>query len=198
MTHKKSKIPHSLIQQRIEEGIKFKLEILGKADYRKGYEEGQKDLQALVNADESEKIQKLRLSISSLEGQLDQQAIEFSEKNRLLHDATKRNTEKNQKILELERQLEVSKNNFETFKKEQQSLAALGFVDKSFIVHNWRDSWKWISNWCFGLVMFFAVTPIPPELLAVLPENIRYYVIAWVAFCGFVGRYLNQSHGIKS
>ena len=198
MTHKKSKIPHSLIRKRINEGLKFKLEILGKADYRKGYEEGQKDLQALVNADESEKIQKLRLSISSLEGQLDQQAIEFSEKNRLLHNATKRNTEKNQKILELERQLKVSKNNFETFKKEQQSLAALGFVDKSFIVHNWRDSWKWISNWCFGLVMFFAVTPIPPELLAVLPENIRYYVIAWVAFCGFVGRYLNQSHGIKS
>lgn len=198
MTHKKSKIPHSLIRKRINEGLKFKLEILGKADYRKGYEEGQKDLQALVNADESEKIQKLRLSISSLEGQLDQQAIEFSEKNRLLHNATKCNTEKNQKILELERQLEVSKNNFETFKKEQQSLAALGFVDKSFIVHNWRDSWKWISNWCFGLVMFFAVTPIPPELLAVLPENIRYYVIAWVAFCGFVGRYLNQSHGIKS
>lgn len=198
MTHKKSKIPHSLIRKRINEGLKFKLEILGKADYRKGYEEGQKDLQALVNADESEKIQKLRLSISSLEGQLDQQAIEFSEKNRLLHDATKRNTEKNQKILELECQLKVSKNNFETFKKEQQSLAALGFVDKSFIVHNWRDSWKWLSNWCFGLVMFFAVTPIPPELLAVLPENIRYYVIAWVAFCGFVGRYLNQSHGIKS
>ena len=101
MTHKKSKIPHSLIRKRINEGLKFKLEILGKADYRKGYEEGQKDLQALVNADESEKIQKLRLSISSLEGQLDQQAIEFSEKNRLLHDATKRNTEKNQKILEL-------------------------------------------------------------------------------------------------
>lgn len=198
MTHKKSKIPYSLIKKRIEEGIKWNLVFRGKADYHKGYEEGQKDLQALVNANESEKIQKLRLSVSSLESQLDQQALTLSEKNRLLHDATKRNTEKNQKILELERQLEVSKNNFETFKKEQQSLAALGFVDKSFIVHNWRDSWKWLSNWCFGLVMFFAVTPLPPELLAVLPEHIRFYVIAWIAFCGMVGRYINQSHGIKS
>ncbi|CAB1222420.1 hypothetical protein [Acinetobacter bouvetii] len=198
MTHKKSKIPHSLIQSLVAKGVQEQLEKRCDADYREGYEEGQKDLQALVNADESEKIQKLRLSISSLESQLDQQAFTLSEKNRLLHDATKRNTEKNQKILELERQLEVSKNNFETFKKEQQSLAALGFVDKSFIVHNWRDSWKWLSNWCFGLVMFFAVTPLPPELLAVLPEHIRFYVIAWIAFCGMVGRYINQSHGIKS
>lgn len=76
---------------------------------KKGYEQGQTDLQSLVNASESEKIQKLRLSISSLEGQLDQQALVLGEKNRLLHEATKRNTDKNQKILELERQLEVSK-----------------------------------------------------------------------------------------
>lgn len=197
MTHKKSKIPYALIRKRINEGLKFKLEIHGKSDYKKGYEQGQTDLQSLVNASESEKIQKLRLSISSLEGQLDQQALVLGEKNRLLHEATKRNTDKNQKILDLERQIEVSKNNFETFKKEQQSLAALGFVDKSFIVHNWRDSWKWISNWCFGLVMFFAVTPLPPELLAVLPEHIRFYVIAWIAFCGMVGRYINQSTATK-
>lgn len=197
MTHKKSKIPHALIQQRIEEGVKFKLEIHGKSDYKKGYEQGQTDLQSLVNASESEKIQKLRLSISSLEGQLDQQVLVLGEKNRLLHEATKRNTEKNQRILELERQLEISHNNFKSFKQEQQSLAALGFVDKSFIVHNWRDSWKWISNWCFGLVMFFAVTPLPPELLAVLPEHIRFYVIAWIAFCGLVGRYINQNQTTK-
>lgn len=77
--------------------------------------------------------------------------------------------------------------------------ASLGFTTYTGrIVENWRDSWKWISNWCFGLIVFFATTPIPPEVLAVLPENIRYYVIAFTAFCGFVGRYLNQSKGIQT
>ena len=66
------------------------------------------------------------------------------------------------------------------------------------IVANWRDSWKWISNWCFGLIVFFATTPIPPEVLAVLPENVRIYLIAFTAFCGFVGRYINQSKGIQT
>jgi hypothetical protein len=66
-----------------------------------------------------------------------------------------------------------------------------------FVVGNWRNSWKWISNWCFGLIVFFATTPIPPELLAVLPENIRFYLIVWVAFCGFVGRYINQTKPVS-
>ena len=73
-------------------------------------------------------------------------------------------------------------------------MASLGFTTYTGpIVENWRDSWKWISNWCFGLIVFFATTPIPPEVLAVLPENVRYYFIAFTAFCGFVGRYINQS-----
>lgn len=77
--------------------------------------------------------------------------------------------------------------------------ASLGFtVYSGHIVENWRDSWKWISNWCFGLIVFFATTPIPPEVLAVLPENVRIYLIAFTAFCGFFGRYLNQSKGIQT
>lgn len=95
---------------------------------------------------------------------------------------------KQQTITRLNNDLDLSRNQFVT------GYAELGpFVNKSLVVHNWKDSWKWISNWAFGLVMFFAVTPIPPELLAVLPENIRGYMIAWTAFCGLVGRYLNQS-----
>ena len=62
-----------------------------------------------------------------------------------------------------------------------------------FFVHNWRSSWKWFSNWCFGLIVFFAVTPIPPEVLAALPENVRAYVIAFMASCGIALRYVNQS-----
>ena len=66
-------------------------------------------------------------------------------------------------------------------------------LNEGFLVRNWRDSKKWISNWCFGLIAFLAVTPIPPEVLAVLPENVRYYLIAFTAFCGFLGRYINQT-----
>lgn len=78
--------------------------------------------------------------------------------------------------------------------KPEPVMASLGFKTYSGpIVENWRDSWKWVSNWCFGLIVFFATTPIPPEVLAVLPENVRIYLIAFTAFCGFVGRYLNQS-----
>ena len=197
MSHKKSKIPHSLIQSLVSKGVQEQLEQHGNTDYRKGYEEGQKDLQALVNADESEKIQKLRLSISSLESQLDQNAISISEKNRLIAEQGQRNNDKTQQIITLEHQLKREKANVQSIRQEYVMGVSDRAVDKNFIVHNWRDSWKWISNWCFGLVMFFAVTPLPPELLAVLPEHIRFYVIAWIAFCGMVGRYINQSTATK-
>lgn len=71
----------------------------------------------------------------------------------------------------------------------------VAFVNNSTFVHNWRDSWKWISTWCFALIAFFAAVDIPPEALAVLPDNIRSYVITFTAFCGLLGRYLKQSEG---
>jgi hypothetical protein len=87
----------------------------------------------------------------------------------------------------------------EIAQKPEPIMAELGsFTNTGFVVGNWRNSWKWISNWCFGLIVFFATTPIPPELLMVLPEDVRTYLIAWTAFCGFVGRYLNQSKGVQS
>lgn len=83
--------------------------------------------------------------------------------------------------------------------KSEPIMAELGStLHMGFMVQNWRDSWKWISNWCFGLIVFFATTPIPPEVLMVLPENVRTYLIAWTAFCGFVGRYINQSKGVQT
>jgi hypothetical protein len=86
----------------------------------------------------------------------------------------------------------------EIAQKPEPIIAELGsFTNTGFVVGNWRNSWKWISNWCFGLIVFFATTPIPPELLAVLPENIRFYLIVWVAFCGFVGRYINQTKPVS-
>lgn len=95
-------------------------------------------------------------------------------------------------------QHQVSNLKYQLIIKPEPVFAELGFTTYTGrIVENWRDSWKWISNWCFGLIVFFATTPIPPELLAVLPENIRAYVIAWTAFCGLAGRYINQSKPVK-
>jgi len=120
---------------------------------------------------ESEKIQQLRLQLSTRESELDQQTLELSEAKRKLLDQAKRHQQR-----------------VDEFKAE---------IAQKPVVGNWRNSWKWISNWCFGLIVFFATTPIPPELLAVLPENIRFYLIVWVAFCGFVGRYINQTKPVS-
>ncbi|RLL17872.1 DUF7940 domain-containing protein [Acinetobacter chengduensis] len=131
---------------------------------------------------ESEKIQQLRLQLSTLESELDQAVLETAEAKQKLLDQAKRHQ---QRVDELKAEIA---------QKHEPIMAELGStLHTGFVVGNWRDSWKWISNWCFGLIVFFATTPIPPEVLAVLPENIRYYVIAFTAFCGFVGRYLNQS-----
>ena len=194
MSHKKAKVPHAVIQQKIQQAVQDQLQKRGNADFKLGYEKGQQDLQTIANAGESEKIQKLNLTIASLEGQLDQQDHQLREKTRELKDSALRNTDKNQKIIELEHHIQALESNSKPADVEQQSLAALGFIDRPFVISNWKDSIKWISTWCFGLIAFFAVTPIPTEVLALLPEEIRTYLIAFTAFCGFVGRYINQSN----
>lgn len=136
---------------------------------------------------ESEKIQQLRLQLSTRESELDHAVLETSEAKQKLLDQAKRHQ---QRVDELKAEIAQKPEVFE---------ATLGFKTYSgHIVENWRDSWKWISNWCFGLIVFFATTPIPPELLMVLPENVRTYLIAWTAFCGLAGRYVNQSKGIQT
>lgn len=136
---------------------------------------------------ESEKIQQLRLQLSTRESELDQAVLETAEAKQKLLDQAKRH------------QQHVNELKAEITQMSEPIMAELGStLHMDFMVQNWRDSWKWISNWCFGLIVFFATTPIPSEVLAVLPENIRYYVIAFTAFCGFVGRYLNQSKSIQT
>ncbi|WOE42914.1 DUF7940 domain-containing protein [Acinetobacter chinensis] len=140
-------------------------------------------IKALQDADgESEKIQQLRLQLSTRESELDSKTLELSEAKQKLSDQAKRHQ---QRVDELKAEIAQ--------KPEPMMAELVSTLNTGLVVGNWRDSWKWISNWCFGLIVFFASTPIPPELLAVLPEHIRLYVIAWIAFCGFVGRYLNQS-----
>ncbi|WP_413190844.1 hypothetical protein [Psychrobacter sp. AT9] len=60
-------------------------------------------------------------------------------------------------------------------------------------VENWRHGWKWLSNWAFVLVVFLATTPLPPELLMLLPEENQKHVIAIVAFAGLILRFVSQS-----
>ncbi len=101
---------------------------------------------------------------------------------------------------ELNRRLQQQKahllnNRLQQTQPLQYVTATIGTIENQagVFVHNWRSSWKWISNWCFGLIVFFAVTPIPPEILTALPTNVRAYVIAFMALCGIAGRYINQS-----
>lgn len=134
---------------------------------------------------ESEKIQQLRLQLSTRESELDQLTLEHVDLKQKLLDQAKRHQ---QRIDELKAEIAY---------KPEPIMAEIGSSFNDGIwVQNWRDSKKWISNWCFGLIAFFAVTPIPPELLVVLPENVRYYLIAFAALCGFVGRYINQTQPV--
>ena len=158
--------------------------------WKNGYETGVRDANATHNAAKqtaakagSEKIQQLRLQLSTRESELDQKALELVDAKQKLLDQAKRH------------QSRVDELKAEIAQKPEVFEAELGFstYNTGHIIGNWRDSWKWISNWCFGLIVFFATTPLPPEVLVVLPENVRTYLIAWTALCGLVGRYINQS-----
>ncbi|OTG60373.1 hypothetical protein B9T36_07060 [Acinetobacter sp. ANC 4204] len=155
----------------------------------KSLNQSQQELAELIGVDtasESEKIQQLRLQLSTRESELDQKTLELSEAKKKLLDQAKRHQ---QRVDELK---------VEIAQKPEPIFAELGsFTNTGFVVGNWRNSWKWISNWCFGLIVFFATTPIPPELLMVLPEDIRTYLIAWTALCGLVGRYINQTKPVS-
>ncbi|WP_336937057.1 hypothetical protein [Acinetobacter modestus] len=87
-----------------------------------------------------------------------------------------------------------------TLKNEIDFLSSVNAKDASFfepqqkfLVENWRHGWKWISTWAFGLITVAATVPIPPEVLAVLPDHIRLAVIAGIAISGGILRFVNQS-----
>lgn len=65
------------------------------------------------------------------------------------------------------------------------------------LVKNWREGWKWLSNWAFVLVIFLATTPLPPEILILVPEENQKHVIAIVALAGLILRFINQSKQSK-
>ena len=64
-------------------------------------------------------------------------------------------------------------------------------------VENWKHGWRWFSNWAFVLVIFLATTPLPPEILVLVPEENQKHVIAIVAVAGLILRFINQSKQSK-
>lgn len=63
------------------------------------------------------------------------------------------------------------------------------------LVEDWRSGWKWFSSWMFLLVMFLAAEPLPPELMAVLPERAQNVLIVIAAVAGLLLRFVKQSKG---
>ena len=109
------------------------------------------------------------------------------------------NLEKAHKKQMLEQSL-GHKASISTLKNEIDFLSSVNAKDASFfepqqkfLVENWRHGWKWVSTWAFGLITVAATAPIPPEVLAVLPDHIRLGVIAGIAISGGILRFVNQS-----
>ena len=63
----------------------------------------------------------------------------------------------------------------------------------SLLVNNWQSGWKWFSSWAFALIIFFATVPVPDEILAILPEDKKNLLLAFLAFAGLLLRFINQS-----
>ena len=63
------------------------------------------------------------------------------------------------------------------------------------LVDNWQTGYKWFSNWAFMLIIFLATTPLPPEVVDILPPIIQDKLTAIVAVCGLILRFVRQSKG---
>jgi hypothetical protein len=63
------------------------------------------------------------------------------------------------------------------------------------LVHNARDAWRWFSVRILALIV--AVTAlweaVPVEVQAMIPEDYRAAILAFLAFIGIVGRLIDQT-----
>lgn len=66
---------------------------------------------------------------------------------------------------------------------------------RSMWVDNWQDGWRWFSSWAFMLIVFLATTPLPQEVVDILPPIIQDRLTAIVAVCGLILRFVRQSKG---
>lgn len=65
------------------------------------------------------------------------------------------------------------------------------------LVDNYQKGFKWFSTWAFALIVFIGTTPLPPELLSLLPNGAKDKVLAVVALCGLVLRFIAQDNRPK-
>lgn len=199
MSHKKARVPHALIQSKINAGIQDKIRhALSKQAL--AYEKTLREKHQEYKIELHEKT----MQICNLTFSLDDCQTELIVAQNEAKAAAKTAQETEHKLRRTIQNLDakITTNTEQAVKAnreevEQYFAKLVAPAAPSLLVDNWRDSWKWISTWCFALIAFFAAVDIPPEVLAVLPENVRSYIIAFTAFCGLLGRYLNQSRGYK-
>ena len=66
-------------------------------------------------------------------------------------------------------------------------------LQTSLLVKNWKQGWKWISNWSLAAIAYVTYYGVPPELINALPEATQVKVTLALAAIGFAGRFINQS-----
>ncbi len=77
-----------------------------------------------------------------------------------------------------------------------QTFAYLAPENRGWLVSNWRNWWRWWSARGLALIAFLAVTPIPNEVLVLLPDHIRMYLIAITAVSAFIMNFKDQKHDL--
>lgn len=67
------------------------------------------------------------------------------------------------------------------------------------LVPDWREAWKWISMWAFGLLTALPLVwvGLPPDLKAYIPPEWGIYILIFVAAGGGIGRVVDQNRPPK-
>lgn len=60
------------------------------------------------------------------------------------------------------------------------------------LISNWKEGWKFFSNWCFALIAWISVNGLPPEIMAIIPEDNVGHVLAVLSALGIVSRLIRQ------
>jgi hypothetical protein len=180
--HIKKQVQMSNVIDRLYEDQNDKLDYSWKA----GYEMASKDAKEVFYANEEASKQIIRNQ--------KEQLTDYENKNA---DFSLQVENLKQQLLD---QAKKHQGRVSTLKNEIDFLSSVNAKDASFfepqqkfLVENWRHGWKWISTWAFGLITIAATAPIPPEVLAILPDHIRLGIIAGIAISGGILRFVNQS-----
>lgn len=154
--------------------------------YRVGYETARTDCSSVFKCVEDD----LKTQIAGMKDENEKLVLDQKQSDELIQSYK-------QKLLD---QAKKHQGRVSTLKNEIDFLSSVNAKNASFfepqqkfLVDNWRHGWKWISTWAFGLITIAATVPIPPEVLAVLPDHIRLGVIAGIAISGGILRFVNQS-----